>query len=177
MKVTNAFTAPLCWNKIWFLCQQGFVKKVSKITHDCIWQNAYYSCRFSVAWVLQCPAGVDHRYQVISGFCCHLGLTDTLSLFLKLLYCEFQKYEFMTMSEKGGQPKEHAIQLQSNKTCQAHLSELWLFLVIKWLLVQWGSVLELESFCQPEATLKADNNDFQYQIDVCQNTSAAPLIC
>lgn len=41
--------------------------------------------------------------------------------------------------------------------------------------MQWGSVLELESFCQQEATLKADNNDFQYQIDVCQNTSAAHI--
>lgn len=41
-------------------------------------------------------------------------------------------------------------------------------------------MLELESFCQQariEATLKADNNDFQYQIaiDICQNTSAAHI--
>ena len=28
--------------------------------------------------------------------------------YLKLLYCEFQKYGFMTMSVVGGQPKKHA---------------------------------------------------------------------
>ena len=28
--------------------------------------------------------------------------------YLKLLYCEFQKYEVMTMSVVGGQPKKHA---------------------------------------------------------------------
>ena len=63
--------------------------------------------------------------QVISGFGCHLGLTDTLGLDLmqvpdkmnadarqdefKLLYCEFQKCEVMTMSVVGGQPKKHTI--------------------------------------------------------------------
>ena len=28
--------------------------------------------------------------------------------YLKLLYCEFQKYKVMTMSVVGGQPKKHA---------------------------------------------------------------------
>ena len=61
--------------------------------------------------------------QVISGFGYHLGLTDTrpqshagidsmpdkMNLdHLKQLYCEFQKYEVMTMSVIGGQPNKHA---------------------------------------------------------------------
>ena len=43
-------------------------------------------------------------------------MTDTLGLdcwyrsddvdYLQLLYCEFQQYEFMTMSVVGGQPKK-----------------------------------------------------------------------
>ena len=47
-----------------------------------------------------------------SGFGRHLGLTVThgldLEQDLKLFYCEFQKYEVMTMSVAGGQPKKHA---------------------------------------------------------------------
>ena len=50
---------------------------------------------------------------------CHLGLTDSLDPDLmlademnldelKLFYYEFQKYEVMTTSVVGGQPKKHA---------------------------------------------------------------------
>ena len=36
-------------------------------------------------------------------------MPDKMDLdYLKLLYCEFQKYEVMTMSVVGGQPKRHA---------------------------------------------------------------------
>ena len=37
-------------------------------------------------------------------------------LHLKLCYCEFQKYEAMTMSEVGGQPKKHSRPTYSNNT-------------------------------------------------------------
>ena len=53
----------------------------------------------------------------------HLGVTDTLGLYphagidpmpdkvnldyVKLLYCEYQKYEVITMSVVGGQPKKN----------------------------------------------------------------------
>mgnify|MGYP006964525780 FL=1 len=39
------------------------------------------------------PAGIDRGCQIISNFGRHLGLSDTLGLDLKLLYCEFQNYE------------------------------------------------------------------------------------
>ena len=36
-------------------------------------------------------------------------MPDKMNLdYLKLLYSEFQKYEFMTMSVVGGQPKKHS---------------------------------------------------------------------
>ena len=83
----------------------------------CVWQNEYYLC-FSVLRVLRCPAVTDRGCQVISGFRCHLALTDSLGLDLmladrmnlddlKLFYCEFQKYEVMTTSVGDGQPKKH----------------------------------------------------------------------
>ena len=37
------------------------------------------------------------------------GATDEKQFFpLKLLYCEFQNYDVMTMSEVGSQPKKHS---------------------------------------------------------------------
>ena len=40
---------------------------------------------------------------------CYYPIPDKLSLdYLKLLYCEFQKYEVMTMAVVGGHPKKHA---------------------------------------------------------------------
>ena len=35
-------------------------------------------------------------------------MPDKMNLDLKLLDCEFQKYEVTTMSVVGGQPKKHA---------------------------------------------------------------------
>ena len=51
--------------------------------------------------------------QVRSGYGCHLGLTDTLSRshanidLISDNCCEFHKYEVMTMSVVGAQPKTH----------------------------------------------------------------------
>ena len=53
--------------------------------NNCIWQNAYYLRCFSVPWVLRRPTDIDHRRQVISGFCSHLRLTDTVGLDLMLV--------------------------------------------------------------------------------------------
>ena len=58
---------------------------------------------------------------------------------LKLLYCEFQRYEVMTMSVVGGQSKKNT-QIPvyiSNKTHRTHFSNLWLLVVYK--LFQVGS--------------------------------------
>ena len=61
---------------------------VSKIiaSIDCILLH-----HFSVLWVLRCSAGIDGGCQVISGFHCHLGLTNTLlglDLMLILIQCQ-----------------------------------------------------------------------------------------
>ena len=50
---------------------------------------------------------------------------------LKLLYCEFHKYEVMTMSLVGAQPKNtRKSQLWSHKTHRTYFSNLRLFLAI-----------------------------------------------
>ena len=80
-------------------------------------RKLFTSFSSSVPRILRCPAGIDRGSQVISVFCSHLGLTDTLDHDLmlldngnldyhKLLYCEFQKYEVMTISVVGGQQKK-----------------------------------------------------------------------
>ena len=57
-------------------------------------------------------------------------LPDKINLdHLKLLYCEFQKYEVMTMSVVGGQPKKHA-----NPSCKAtkHIERTFLISDYLW---------------------------------------------
>ena len=68
---------------------------------------------------------------------------------LKLLYCEFQKDEVMTMSVVGGHPKTRKSLLWSSKTGQTLFSNLWLLLVVEvvstwlmssrlaWILKKW----------------------------------------
>ena len=98
-------------------CLTGLPLGTAPEANFCVPQNAHYLRCFSVPRVLLRPAGIDRRCQVISCFRRHLGLTDTLHAgidpmpdkmgldYLKLLYCEFQEYEVMTMSAEGGQPK------------------------------------------------------------------------
>ena len=68
-------------------------------------------CRFSAPLqVLNADA------RSFLGFGHHLGLTfshagiDPMPDKMNLDYCEFQNYEFMTMSVVGGQPKKHTSQ-------------------------------------------------------------------
>ena len=78
----------------------------TEINAYCVRQNAFYLRGFSVPRVLRCPAGIDRRCYVNLDFRRNLGLIDTLGLnpmlyemnldYLKLLYCEIQKYEVMT---------------------------------------------------------------------------------
>ena len=93
-----------------------------------IWQNNLI-CQVFIALdrthTIFSPAGIDRGCWVISGFGHHLGLTDTLVHLVSMscwyrsgarqdefrlsqaaLSCEFQKYDVMTMSEVGGQPKK-----------------------------------------------------------------------
>ena len=66
-------------------------------------------------------------------------MPDKMGLdYLKLLYCEFQKYEVMTMSVVGGQAKKHAN--PNNKTHWTHFSNLWLLPVIIFVLKHLGSM-------------------------------------
>ena len=60
------------------------------------------------------------------------GATDEKQFFhLKLLYCEFQKYDAMTMSEVGGQPKKtFKSHLQYKATNHIERTNLLLLLVI-----------------------------------------------
>ena len=58
-------------------------------------------------------------------------MPDKMNLdYLKLLYCEFQKYDVMTLSVVGGQPKNMQIPVIKQQTYQMHFSNLWLLLVI-----------------------------------------------
>ena len=73
--------------------------------------DVFQSCRFyDVPRVLITDAMSSQALAL------NLGMTDTLGLdcwyrsddvdYLQLLYCEFQQYEFVTMSVVGGQPKK-----------------------------------------------------------------------
>jgi len=77
----------------------------------------FHSCRFyDVPRVLiadsrafQALAAIlDYVTHLVSMSCWHVPMPDKMNLDLKLLYCEFQKYEVMTMSVVGGQPRKHA---------------------------------------------------------------------
>ena len=51
-------------------------------------------------------------------------MSDKLNLgYLKQLYCEFQKYEVMTVSAGGGQPKKHA---NTSYTAMKHIQRTFL---------------------------------------------------
>ena len=56
---------------------------------------------------------------------------------MNLDYCEFQNYEFMTMSVVGGQPKKQKSQWERNKTPQMPFSNLWSLLVVKLMIAAW----------------------------------------
>ena len=115
-------------------CLTGLPVGPAPEANFCVPQNAHYLRCFSVPRVLLRPAGIDRRCQVISCFRRQLGLTDTLGLklmlvsircqtrwildYLKLPYCEFQKYEVMTMSAEGGQPKRKKHAKPSYKTAK-----------------------------------------------------------
>ena len=98
----------------------NYLRSIERILH-------VFTLLFSPAG-LRCPAGIDRGCQTISCFGRQLGLTivtmDWLTHLarshagidpmpektnlhcLKLLYCEFKKYEVMTMSIVGSQPKK-----------------------------------------------------------------------
>ena len=83
---------------------------------------------------------------------------DKMNLdYLKLLYCEFQKYEVMTMSLGGGQPKKaRKSQLQGNKTHRTHFSNLWVLLVINPSLC--CQLPRFFRFCEPFAWLRTQDS-------------------
>ena len=58
----------------------------------------------------------------------HIGIDPNFD-YLELLYCEFQKWEVMTMSAVDGQPKKHTnLSYKATKYIE-HFSNLWLLLV------------------------------------------------
>ena len=53
-------------------------------------------------------------------------MPDKMNLdYLKLLYCEFQKYEVMTMSVVGGQPKKKKKHANTSYKATKHIERTW----------------------------------------------------
>ena len=76
-------------------------------------ENVYFLRRLSIPQVSRCPAGVDRgcsrSFQALAAILdtvtirldvTLVSMPDKMNLgyYVKLLYCEFQKYEVMTMS-------------------------------------------------------------------------------
>ena len=96
----------------------SWLSSISSESACCVRQNAYYLRRFSFLRVLIVDAGSFQALAAILDYLTHLGSiscwhqSDVIQQELRLsqdayIYCEFQKYEAMTMSVICGQPKKH----------------------------------------------------------------------
>ena len=69
------------------LCTYSTTLYFKTYSHYCIW---FCICIRFLVPVLKCPTRIDRRCSVISGFGCHLELTDTLGLNLMLTSIRYQ---------------------------------------------------------------------------------------